>query len=929
MVVKFGRPDENLFEDYMHSKQPSGWQFIDNQGTFELLNPQDTNYLYFPLSNQAGLFSSLTPTLNGDAKTGQNAFLLLPVSVQDLHNSRSGRNFWVTVKGRPWSVTGNSAVQIGQTRNESDQPVTMQAGFLWHTINRIHPETGLHASVTNFIPPNEDTVELMRVTLINCGNEPLEITPTAAIPIFGRSADNLRDHRHVTSLLQRTQCHRYGVIVKPTMSFDERGHTTNQTTYAVLGADGDGVPPCGFFPLVDDFIGEGGSLDWPKALVEDNSHPWKVGSTFEGQESMGGLQFPLISLEPGETHTYVIILAIIPENQTAEELIFRYGSQDKFEMHLEKTKAYWKEKLGRLRFEHHDARFDGWLQWVTLQPELRRMMGNSFLPYHDYGRGGRGWRDLWQDLLALLLTDGSEARHLIRDNFAGTRMDGSNANIVGSRPGEFKADRNSIPRVWMDHGAWPLLTIMLYLDLSGDLGLLLEKQTYFKDHLTHRCQNVDPQWKPEHGLALRTQSGELFQGTILEHLLVQHLTAFYNVGDHNIIRLEGGDWNDGLDMASAKGESAAFSALYAANLRSLGKLCLALVESGIPDTSIAVELLPLLDRISHPIDYQSVRDKQNRLYEYFDSVCDKITGETRRIPLTELASDLCEKGDWLANHIQKQEWVADQQGLGWFNGYYDNKGIKVEGEHPTGIRMTLTGQVFPMMAEIATKEQAQHIVQAANRYLNDEYLRGYRLNTNFGQDLPELGRAFGFAYGHKENGALFNHMAVMYAYALYRQGLADEAWQVLEGIYLQSQDFAKSRCYPCIPEYFNPQGRGMYPYLTGSAAWYLFTLLTEAYGVKGRLGDLLLEPKLTTEQFANTEQLKVQTAFAGKNLEVTYRNTKGLPYGRYSLEKISINGMEKSLHPGAVSALITRDELAAFPEPIQILISLGARPVLP
>jgi cellobiose phosphorylase len=94
----------------------------------------------------------------------------------------------------------------------------MTAGFLWHAIHRQHVESGLTASVVNFIPVNEDTVELMQVTLTNEGVEPLELVPTAAIPMFGRSADNLRDHRHVTALLHRTVCHQYGVLVKPTMS---------------------------------------------------------------------------------------------------------------------------------------------------------------------------------------------------------------------------------------------------------------------------------------------------------------------------------------------------------------------------------------------------------------------------------------------------------------------------------------------------------------------------------------------------------------------------------------------------------------------------------------------------------------------------------------------------------------------------------------
>ena len=74
------------------------WKFIDSSGTFELSSPHHSSYLYFPLVNEAGMMSSVTPLLHGDIKAGQHAFLTLPVSTEDLHNTRSGRNFWVSVK---------------------------------------------------------------------------------------------------------------------------------------------------------------------------------------------------------------------------------------------------------------------------------------------------------------------------------------------------------------------------------------------------------------------------------------------------------------------------------------------------------------------------------------------------------------------------------------------------------------------------------------------------------------------------------------------------------------------------------------------------------------------------------------------------------------------------------------------------------------
>jgi hypothetical protein len=158
-----------------------GWRFIDKRGTFELPDPQYTNYLYFPLLNEAGMISSITPTLNGDIKTNQNTFLLVPTSVEDLHNNRSSRNFWLRVNDdHIWSVAGGSALQTANRFSPRKDKVTLTAGFLWHSVIRENASLGLKAEVTNFVPAGNDTVELMQVKITNIGDEKLTLTPTAA-----------------------------------------------------------------------------------------------------------------------------------------------------------------------------------------------------------------------------------------------------------------------------------------------------------------------------------------------------------------------------------------------------------------------------------------------------------------------------------------------------------------------------------------------------------------------------------------------------------------------------------------------------------------------------------------------------------------------------------------------------------------------------
>ncbi|HZU86690.1 MAG TPA: cellobiose phosphorylase [Anaerolineaceae bacterium] len=892
---------------------PHGWIFMDAQGSFRLPEADRASYLYFPLVNEAGMYASITPTLGGDLKADHNAFLLPPVSVEDLHTSRAVRNFWLNIEGHgAWSAAGASAAQMAQRLTPANpETVTLEAGFLWQRVVRCNPQLGLQAVATSFIPAGEDQVELMRVELENCGQQPLTFTPTAAIPLYARSADNQRDHRHVTSLLHRTRCLAAGVAVCPTLSFDERGHQPNRLTYAVLGTGSEGDLPTGFFPTVEDFIGEGGALDWPAAVVQSLPPTHQAGGGVDGYEALGGLRFARVTLQPGERCAYILLLAIVKDENNLPGLLEKYGSHAQFQAWLERTQRYWQARLDTLRFHGADERRDGWLRWVTLQPVLRRMFGNSFLPYHDYGRGGRGWRDLWQDILALLLTEPAQASDLLYSNFAGVRLDGSNATIIGNRPGEFKADRNNIPRVWMDHGAWPLLTVQLYLDQSGDLDFLLRPQVYFKDRLAFRARQVDAEWLPEQGTQQLTAAGQPYSGTLLEHLLIQHLTPFFNVGEHNNILLEGADWNDGMDMARRRGESVAFSALYAGNLAQISQLVLSLARLGVEKVEVAQEMLPLLDRISVSLDYNDPQAKRARLETYFDSVRHTVCGHKALLGLEELARDLQAKADWLAGHIRTQEWITTAEGEGWFNGYYDDDGQRVEGAHPLGARMTLTGQVFPLMCGIATPQQVHSVLRAAKHYLHDPAVGGYRLNSDFKEVRLNLGRCFGFAFGHKENGAMFSHMAVMYANALYRCSLPREGWQVLEEIYQQSQDFSRSHMLPGLPEYFSARGRGVYPFLTGSASWYLLTLVTLAYGVQGRLGDLVLAPALVKEQFDAQGSASVETLFAGLRLDVRYHNPAGLDAGHYVISAARLDGQLLAVKSGA-TLVIPRAQLAGL-----------------
>lgn len=869
-----------------------GYRFTDEQGSFVLDMPENYSYQYFPVAGEQGIKSVLTPNFGGDSKRDQNAFLLESVSVENLHNNRSARNFWCCVEGAgAWSATGGSAEAEAAKFTDRQDKSVMMAGLMWQSVKRISAAYGLEAVVTSFVPVDHD-VEIMRVEIKNCGKKRLELVPTAAIPIFGRSADNIRDHRHVTSLLHRIQVRKEGVVVTPTLSFDERGHRINRVSYFVCGMTENGELPEAFFPTVEILLGEGGSYTAPRAVIE-NAAGVPAGTCIDGREAVGGLKFAKTALEPEERVSFTILMGMTEDAEKIAEITEAYRTGERVEAAFAKTKAYWQEKTN-IHYHTGNQDFDGFMRWVSFQPTLRRIYGCSFLPHHDYGKGGRGWRDLWQDCLALLLMNPDGVRRMLLDNFGGVRMDGTNATIIGEKQGEFIADRNNITRVWMDHGVWPFMTVKLYMDQTGDLELLEEKVSYFKDRQSKRGTAVDEAWDDTYGSCQKTVNGNIYCGTVLEHLLVQNLCAFYEVGEHNHCRLRDADWNDALDMAGGQGESVAFTNAYAGNLRELAAyLRLYRKKTGRDKTEIAEEMQILLgtDRTV----YDSPEKKEQILQKYTEICRHKISGTTVSADIEELAANLEEKADWMTAHIRRTEWVTDQEGNGWFNSYYDNCKRQVEGENPNGVRMMLTGQVFAVMGQTATTEQIQSIVKSADRYLYDGGIGGYRLNTDFHEVKTDLGRMFGFAYGEKENGAVFSHMAVMYANALYRRGFARAGYKAMQALADAALRFETSRIYPGIPEYFNADGRGMYHYLTGAASWYMLTFITEVFGIRGKAGDLEISPALMPEQFDENKTASLELPFAGKRFLVILHNPRNLEYGDYTVKSAVMDGKELPL----------------------------------
>ena len=869
-------------------------------GSYTIENINRYSYLYYPLFNYHGMKSVVSPSMHGDIKIDQNHFGMIPTSQEDLNKPLHARNMFFRVNGEVWNVTGQTPYQKKNPDN-----VTLHNGLIYQEVTRLSNQ--FQVKIRSFVPQIPKWMELHHITFKNTSNDDLNVKTVFAIPLFSRSADNLRDHRHVTSLLNRVYLLEDGIYNQPTLSFDERGHQVNDMAYGVFTKSSKHETIYKYHPVLQSFFGEGQDMFYPDAVVKDEWNQHKPGDVVAGFEAISGIEYQETVITPGEEISFILSFQMEKDPEEFFDNNQKVLGFSEFETLYEQNKQFWQEDLKTSDYILGNEDMSGWLRQVGFQPLARRIYGNSFLPHHDYGRGGRGWRDLWQDSLELILKMPSVVRGNILAYLKGVRIDGSNATIIGSKKGEFLADRNKIVRVWSDHGAWPFVTINLYIQRTGDFNILLQDISYFKDKFVFYTKSIDDDFQDDESNELKTRKNEVYKGSILEHLLLEHLSAFYNVGKNGNIRIEDADWNDGFDMASREGETVAFTNLYTGNLKKMIALLKELKKSGIDSVLLLEEMLPLLDTINHPINYANPKQKQTLLQKYFQSVKSKVSGKKIPISVNAIIEDLCHKYHFFKTHLMEKEWLeTDDREYGIFNGYYNKYGERVESLTLGQEKMTLTGQVFPIMAHIASKSQIEKMIKAVNRYLYDETVGSYRLNTNFGENKMDLGRFMGFAYGHKENGAMFSHMTVMYCYALLDNGFVEEGAKVLHDLIDYLLDIDKSKVLPGIPEYIDSTGRGMYHYLTGSASWVILTVVEQLFGVRGNFGDFLIQPKLPLSYFRDG-LAKINLIFHDYPVELVIENPDRLPYGSYQIKEVIVNEVTEFIHQEAY--ILTKEKI--------------------
>ena len=201
---------------------------------------------------------------------------------------------------------------------------------MYHKI--IKQTKSLEIEILNFVP-FDVSVELMRIKVKNRSGKDIKIVPTSFIPLYGRSEKCLRDHRHVTSLLNRVYLGKQGIYLKPTMVFDENGHKANETTYFVLGFENEGLAPIGQFPSLDYFYGQGDILH-PDAIEKAVQPAIRESPEFDGKEACAAFRFRERILKKDQEADYFLIMGIEDNSKNIKDVFKRFNSREKLKTAL-------------------------------------------------------------------------------------------------------------------------------------------------------------------------------------------------------------------------------------------------------------------------------------------------------------------------------------------------------------------------------------------------------------------------------------------------------------------------------------------------------------------------------------------------------------------------------------------------------------------
>jgi cellobiose phosphorylase len=504
-----------------------------------------------------------------------------------------------------------------------------------------------------------------------------------------------------------------------------------------------------------------------------------------------------VSLQPGETKSYVFVLGYIenPKDQKwaapgvinktrAHDMIARFDSDAKVDAEMKQLREYWDSLLSVYKVESPDEKLNRMVNiWNPYQCMVTFNMSRS-ASYFETGIGrGMGFRDSNQDLLGFVHQIPERARERIIDIASTQFEDGSAYHQYQPLT---KRGNNDVGSGFNDDPLWLILGVSAYIKETGDFSILDEQVPFNND--------------------------EKNKASLLEHLKRSHDHVLNNLGPHGLPLIGRADWNDCLNLNCFSEDP---NESYQTTGNRVGRTAESIFIAGM-----FCQIAPM---------YAELVEKRG----------DGSEGKRAR--------DAAAK---MSDTVLKHGWDGE-----WFLRAYDYFGNKVGSNECDEGKIFIEPQGYCVMAGIGKDTgHAVKALDAVKERLDTKY--GVVLvNPAYTKYHVELGEISSYPPGYKENAGIFchNNPWIMIAETVVgRPERAFEYYKKITPAYIEDiSDLHRTEPYVYSQMIAGKDavrhGEAKNGWLTGTAAWNFVAAANYLLGVRPELDGLCVQPCLPAE----------------------------------------------------------------------------------
>ena len=261
--------------------------------------------------------------------------------------------------------------------------------------------------------------------------------------------------------------------------------------------------------------------------------------------------------------------------------------------------------------------------------------------------------------------------------------------------------------------------------------------------------------------------------------------------------------------------------------------------------------------------------------------------------LARFMGDSAKEANYLSRREAIMKAINDNAWDGeWYRRCYTDNGSPLGSVQNKYAKMFMEPQCWSLISGVASEERANTIIKAMDERMLTPV--GYLLLTPSYKEFDStIGRISSMEPGICENGTIYSHTNIWMILGLLKYGKADLAYELFKkiapGYIVGDNTEIKNKCLPYMfsncyfgPEHKNSAFQMEYSWITGSVAWYTNTMENYLVGARATYEGLVIEPHLPFES------AKMKRSFRGAEYDITVSNPSKLAKN-YTLE-ITVDG---------------------------------------